>query len=165
MPALPFVPLTYKIVLTGTSNGTNWANIFHAEGTATPGSIPDLTTLAASINTLWGTTLGSHRSSLCHLTQVVIQDISSETGSAGVNTTSNPGTVAGTPLPANVAHVVSWKIARRYRGGHPRTYLPGVPGSVTNDARTLADTHVAAVLADARAWLAGINGLTSPSTG
>lgn len=57
----------------------------------------------------------------------VVTDWSSDAGlsydSVGVLTEID-GTLGGGPLPANVAILISWNILVRYKGGHPRTYLP-----------------------------------------
>ena len=37
------------------------------------------------------------------------------------------GGVTADPLPPGVALVISWVIGASYRGGHPRTYVPGFP--------------------------------------
>lgn len=61
----------------------------------------------------------------------VSQAISTETASPGLKL--DPG------LPANVAICVSWPLAVHYRGGHPRTYLPGVTqASLDGTTRVLA---------------------------
>lgn len=59
-----------------------------------------------------------------------------------VHTTA--GTKSTTALPNDVAAVASWHIARTYRGGHPRTYLAGLPvsdltSSIEFSAGALAD--------------------------
>lgn len=37
------------------------------------------------------------------------------------------GLASGNALPPQVSMVISWQIAAAYRGGKPRTYMPGVP--------------------------------------
>lgn len=51
-------------------------------------------------------------------------DIASNTGASGVGGSATAGTMTGQPLPCSNAVVINHAIARRYRGGKPRTYLP-----------------------------------------
>lgn len=44
------------------------------------------------------------------------------------------GTGSGNAMSPQTAYVLSWRIARRYRGGHPRSYLPGFSQNVADVA-------------------------------
>lgn len=57
-----------------------------------------------------------------YLTQVETVDLSSATSAVDTTAASVAGSLTGTTLPAEVAGVQSYEIARRYRGGHPRGY-------------------------------------------
>jgi hypothetical protein len=50
------------------------------------------------------------------------------------------GTRVGTPLPAQVASVVSWHLQQRYRGGHPRTYIGALVDDIMRDQRLFLDS-------------------------
>ena len=76
----------------------------------------------------------------------------------GTNTVSLPGTKTQPAAPANCAVAVSWKVAVGYRGGHPRSYIPGID---QNDIPSL--THISATLASTLAaggntFLNSVNG-------
>lgn len=58
------------------------------------------------------------------LTEVLAQDLSSDTGAVGTATVSLTGDRSGGPLPAEVVSLINFVVARRYRGGKPRIYLP-----------------------------------------
>jgi len=58
------------------------------------------------------------------LEEVTVTDLSSSTAGAGSYSAATPGTRIGAPLPADAAFMTNEKIARRYRGGKPRTYWP-----------------------------------------
>lgn len=60
----------------------------------------------------------------------VFTDLSSPTGVVGIGAYSWEGTNTGDVLPASNSVVVSHEILRRYRGGHPRTYM--MVGSATS---------------------------------
>src|ERR1700682_3642500 len=54
----------------------------------------------------------------------VLTDLTSPSAAQAQAGAATLGTRAGIPLPSGVAVVVKSKIARRYRGGHPKVYLP-----------------------------------------
>lgn len=132
MPALPDVPGVSRLILNGLMNGQPWAAVQYAQ---TPGAAltqAQVDALATGVSTAWNNAMAQGHSTAVTLTQVTAQDLTSKTGAIGVSTVTHPGTRAGTPGANNIAAVASWKIAVRYRGGHPRTYWPaGVQGDVT----------------------------------
>jgi hypothetical protein len=58
------------------------------------------------------------------LDEVDVIDITTETGLSGQDSTVVPGTRLGVPVAYQVAFNVEYGIARRYRGGKPRSYWP-----------------------------------------
>jgi hypothetical protein len=74
------------------------------------------------------------------LTQVEVTDLTSSTSGQFTVDVSTPGTRAGSYLPASACVMVSYAVARRYRGGHPRTYLSvGVQGDLTDAQQWSSD--------------------------
>jgi hypothetical protein len=59
-----------------------------------------------------------------NITGIQSVDLTSPTGAVDTIAPTIVGTRAGGILPAEVAFVLSYEIARRYRGGHPRGYWP-----------------------------------------
>lgn len=57
-------------------------------------------------------------------------------------------------------YVIDWAIGDYYRGGHPRTYLPGPPQSVITDGRTVSATPRANLAAAAVNFKNDVNALT-----
>jgi hypothetical protein len=57
-------------------------------------------------------------------------------------------------------YVINWSIRDYYRGGKPRTYLPGVLQSVVTDGRTIAATPRANLAAAAVNFMNDVNALT-----
>lgn len=51
------------------------------------------------------------------------------------------GGFTGPPLTAQVATCVSWTVRQRYRGGHPRTYLPPPDANQAATHTTWSSTH------------------------
>lgn len=125
---LPFVPNTIRIKYSGTLTGGAWTNLFYAKYVSLAGV--DLNTLAANLNALWGTVWAPSQLTSTAMNLCQVWDLASPAGIVGVSTTLRSGTVSTTtnqPLPANVAVCISWSVAYRWRGGHPRTYSPA-PG-------------------------------------
>lgn len=124
MPPLPAVPATLKVALIGTlQEDTDVVNIIHFQYGGTPPTNAQLNTFAASVAAAWGTNIAPLVNPNYVLTTVDVTDLSSSTGAIGAAVVSTAGTRVGNPLTAGVAACVRHRIARRYRGGHPRTYL------------------------------------------
>lgn len=128
----------------------------HYDGSAPSAS--DLTTLAGAIRTAFNTNLKALVFSSNQLTQVTCTDLTTVSGAVGVDSTAVTGTRAGSALPASASTVVSYKISRRFRGGHARGYWPfGVAGDMsgeqnwgstfTSSVKTGIDAFFTAVLA------------------
>jgi hypothetical protein len=123
MPALPTVPNVLKATLQWTvssdvSVGTGL--FFEYSGTAPDNSA--CLSLAATIFAAWALP-EDHWDVDTSLVGVKVVDLSSLTGGVG----EHAGTVVGaltSPLSGATALLVNYQLARRYRGGRPRSYLP-----------------------------------------
>jgi len=80
---------------------------------------------------------------------------------AAVNTTAVNGTGSGATLPANIAVVLSWGSSAHWRGGKPRTYLPGLGSAAADTNHSLLDSSKAAIQAQAAAFLTAVNGISA----
>lgn len=164
MPALPDAPNILRATYTGTYGGAKWANVFHLRFTGpTPGQT-DLNLLATALATAWGNNLKSLVNSNGSLTNTTVVDLSSVNGLVATDATTIAGTGLGTTaLPASVALVCSFKIARRYRGGHPRMYLTGQNSDKTSNQTNWLGTWITTATAGFNAWRVAINALTYTS--
>ena len=115
----------------------------------------DLTTLATTIANAWGASLSPQCATGVILTGVQLTDLTSATGAQTFLSTSKPGTRVGQGLTAALAAIVKFKVARRYRGGHPRIYLNA--GVVTDEATSVAwlAAFTAALATSFAAFIAG----------
>jgi hypothetical protein len=87
-------------------------------------SVADLNTLATAVSAAWGTHIAGAVNTEYSLTGVKITDLSSDTGAVGVWAGSIAGATGSSGnLPASACVLINHTIARRYRGGRPRTYL------------------------------------------
>jgi hypothetical protein len=162
MTALPDVPNVLRVILRYTNNADVGKPInrlyFEFSGGAFTNAI--LNTFAANVEAAWAT----HCASLCpsesHLVEVDAVDLTTASSAVGIWTGSTDGSNAGTDNSAQLAYLVSMSIARRYRGGKPKTFLPY--GTATDLASVGAFTSgfQTAVTAGWNAFIAEITALT-----
>lgn len=158
---LPDVAATVKIRLLGTVGGGKWANVLHARYAGGTIDNAACAALALVVRNAWAANIAPLVPNTVLLNTVEVTDISTRTGAQGSDTTGSIGTRAGTPLPANVACCVSWKIGTRYRGGHPRTYFPGPTTADCVTQTTWLAAYVTAMNNAAAAIRTAINGAAS----
>lgn len=126
MPSLPNVNGVARFTVTGHQGTEKWANIFHIAGLTGPWTQGEMTTAVAQLGTIYSNRFGASLSSAGGLDQVDGIDLTNSTGVIARNTTTHAFTGGAASTSPNVAFVLHWAIARHYRGGHPRTYLPCV---------------------------------------
>ena len=114
----------------------------HYSGTAPVNA--DLATMASTVFTAWGTNLKSLMDTGGALIEVDIIDLSSSTGAGGSSTGSTSGTRGASFIGASSCLVASYKIARRFRGGHARGYWPFGIQTDLNDRNTWKSTFTSA---------------------
>lgn len=111
--------------------------IFYAKGTSDISGVTALGDIAAAIQTGLGTTgstiIGLQNSNW-HLTGIRTIDNSGSTENVSVLDLNVAGGTTNQVQAPQVAVVISWQIAAHYRGGHPRTYLPGIDSSTLDTA-------------------------------
>lgn len=124
MPALPSPGRVVKLVWQYKTNDCIAENIFYFNynGSGAP-AVSDLSNLAGHIETdlaapYVGASLDTTTGQLATYT-----DLQSSSGAVYSHVPSWTGTNSGADLPGSAAVVVSHEILRRYRGGHPRTYM------------------------------------------
>jgi hypothetical protein len=89
-------------------------------------SLGDATTWLASMQSALATFMASYMQPTITLAFSELTDLSSPTAPQVVNSTGATGGAGAAPLSAGVAMVMKYHITRRYRGGKPRAYLPGM---------------------------------------
>jgi hypothetical protein len=129
-----------------------------------PPAVADCEAFAASTATIWSSVFAPLANEDILLTQVTVTDITSPTSSRGIYSGSLAGTRAGAKLGAAVCALSNYTIARRYRGGKPRSYWPwGVSSDVTAPQEWTSSFLTAWADADA-AFFTYILGLSSGTT-
>lgn len=140
MPALPPVNKCLRIALKGLfGEDTAIINRFFMVYGGTAPANADLNNLSTTVLTAWNTYMAAVIQAGYATESVTIEDLTSPTGAVGSATATHAGTDTGVTLGAATSMVVSLKIARRYRGGHPRMYIAGVSNShLTDDQKWVA---------------------------
>src|ERR1051326_8130536 len=162
MPPLPAIADVLKIQYFGTNEGQNWANVFHALYTGGPPGPVDCDGIAATAYEAYESNFLPVIQSNAHLQECKVTDLSSDLGAQGSYAEDNAGGLGSSSLTAQVALVISWRIGRRYRGGHPRTYLPPPQETDILDTSHWKPAMVARAATAAAGFMAAINAITGP---
>jgi hypothetical protein len=152
MPALAPVPSVVRTIFKHTlSEDIDVVNhVFFAYTGGVP-SVPDATLYNTAIDGVWDANLMPARSADLVHTSTVSTFLDSATAPQVSHFGSTPGGGAGAILSANAAAVVQFKVARRYRGGHPRVYIAGLLQADLFDAQRFTTVFLAALQAS---WVA-----------
>jgi hypothetical protein len=117
----------------------------HIAYTGTAPNDATCATLAQALWVIFGAEFCTYAGSDVSLTSVTLTDLTSPTSGQGDHIATTVGVLAGTMIGADVCMLASMRIARRYRGGKPRSYLPLGTTNVLQTAQTWAATFVSNV--------------------
>jgi hypothetical protein len=153
---------TARVAISGYGDGVNpWVNVFWLSITATTHVAADLkniidtmvgdyqTRFAPSIENAYGIT--GAKASWLYASNTVLEYQGSYADGG-----SNTGGVSNDAM----CSLINWAITDYYRGGHPRTYLPGTPQSKITNGRTLDATYASTLATAANNFLSDVNALT-----
>lgn len=119
----------------------------------------DLVILCNNIMTSWGAQFAAQVMPSCSLIGVTGNDMSSNIApQAGSTHAAIPGSNAGQNIPNGSCGVISYETNLKYKGGHGRVYVPGLPRNALSDGNTWTATARAAIQA---AWAAFITEITT----
>jgi hypothetical protein len=145
MAALPPVPKVLQVRLSGSYGTAEWMNGFYLQYAGGPPTQADLDTFAAVIDSDWASTVATRLSINTQIKLVELVDLDNIDGLSAAQASTTGGSISGTAAPANVAACVSFKQSRRYRGGHPRNYVVGIPQVHMASETKLADAAATAL--------------------
>jgi hypothetical protein len=161
VPPLPPVPGVVKIIVKQSLAGVPVYNVLHAwKGTSAGWTQTDLNSFSTTVRGAWVTNVLPLQSSTLTLTDVQVVDLTSNSGGEATASGSSPGTGGSSVNPANVCVCWSWKQSLRYRGGHPRTYVAGIPTTANSNANTITSTAKNAHATAAAAIRTAVNGFS-----
>jgi len=133
MPALPSPGKVVKVdVFQSLGDDIHALNSYFL-GYTGASSQADLDTLCAAAVTGWQTEILSEQVNDNVLDEIVMTDLVSDTAPRSVVTSGVSGSVSGGAMGAATAMVFSFPTGRRFRGGHSRLYLGGLPQTVLQD--------------------------------
>src|SRR5579863_1766486 len=165
MPPLPSVPNVVKIthlfdVGTDTQATTRW----HMAYTGAPPTNANCTAFAVAAMAAAATGFPPLLDTDSSLRGVEVLDLSSPSGGSGVSLAGHAGTRTGEYLSGGTAVLCHQPIARRYRGGKPRTYWPFLTGADVATRQAWVSGSVVAVAGALETYLAALEGLVEGST-
>lgn len=124
----------------------------------------DLLTAATDFLTIWVSRFPFELGGDQFTTGCTAKDIGVVNGGDATHViTPVQGGIGGGDFPANVALVVSWSEFLSYKGGHPRTYLAGIPRTAGLNPQQVAPAYATNVQTTANAFLADLAGHTWPT--
>jgi hypothetical protein len=155
------VPGVAQATFNGLYLAQPWAVVTHwkYDGQTQDWTAANIQTLATELKNGWANNLATF-----HVSQVVLQNVQTvDLGNSAPVTGQELNGVSGTHpstggLPSSTCFVVSDRIGARYRGGHPRQYLPIGTPSDTNSESTWSPTFVSNATAG---WVGLVNHVRS----
>jgi len=162
LPARPCLRVKLDYLNADTSRAGSRFYLSYAGGAPTPANC---VTLATDIATAWGTDLAQLVASQWSLAEVDVLDIATNSGSSGIHAASIAGTNSGTAMPAQTALNVEFQIARRYRGGKPRMFLPPPAIEETVDAGHFSSSFVGTANTQVAAFFTAVEALSVGAVG
>lgn len=144
-----------------TQQGVNWANIFWATvSVGFPVLQTDLTTVAQNAFDAYKNTFLTILANDIKLQRCVVNYYGPQPQQfVGDAIGDENGGATEATLLDSLACVISWTFGQTWRGGKPRTYLPGIPQGALMDSRSLSPDFVADALEQALAFRTAIEGI------
>lgn len=158
---------TLRLAFSGRYGPCTWANVIWVRngGTANP-SGGDLSSFASNMANSYHTHFMNLLSNALVLERVSVLNYSQLGETTGADFEGSLlGADSGASFPGNVAACVSWSLNQRYKGGHPRTYLCGIPISALQDAKSYKTTFIDSVRNAANAFHADVNAYNQGALG
>ena len=163
MPALPPVPNVLKASILWTiSSDVNARTGLFFEYSGSAPSNSACQALAGDIFAAFSVNNGDWD----HDTTMIgceVVDLSSSSGGVGIHSASQPGTLSS-PISGASSVLANYLLARRYRGGRPRSYWPFGDSSVVGNRQTWEATFIEGVTTHLNAAFAATIGSTSGGT-
>jgi hypothetical protein len=134
MPALPAAAGVVRVTLPyKTPRSTQSLSRFFIHYTGTAPTPAQLQTFCDSVATALATEFGPLMTGLNSFLPVQAEDLSTATGAVATGTTTNAGSRSGGAIAPGTSLMIQFLIARRYRGGKPKIFLPlGVSSDITS---------------------------------
>lgn len=136
-------------------------NVFWLNLTATTHVASDLGSIESTMLTAYITRFTPSMSNTSTITQIKTTWLYAAGQAIEVQqNASTAGSVATQPATDATCALINWSILDFYRGGHPRTYLNGVPYNKVTNGRLLDTTYASTLATAASGFLSDCNALT-----
>lgn len=162
---LPDVPCVRCRLIYETPSGGVAGSRFYLSYTGSAPSGANCTTLAGDIETAYSSHLNGLIDNLWAFTEVDVLDIATNTGLSGQWSGSVTGGASGTGIPQDTCANVEFGIARRYRGGKPRMFVPPGTSANTNSANQWNSGYISNMNTGMAAFFSELEGLSVGSMG
>ena len=131
MPALPVAPGVVRVQQSFHDPSRGWSDSFHvAHLDSSAWSVAELGALAAQVNPLLATVYQGVMASTASGDGTTCRDLSDDTGRVNFAGPGFPGGVVEPSLPISNTICTTFRIARTYRGGHPRFNCSAIASTV-----------------------------------
>jgi hypothetical protein len=135
MPPLPPVLGVLKFTIEGTTPAAKWVNLLHFGYTGAAPTGPNCSNFADLLGTAWVSNFSPLMLTSATIAKATCIDLASVSGAGSEAAAISPGSRGTAEVPGSAAVVVSKHTARRYRGGHARTYvLAGIQTDLADTA-------------------------------
>lgn len=162
-PRPPIPPGVARVAISGTDMGHRWVQVFYLQVTGSGVTVNDLQTIANGIDTAFNTNIIPQMAPTTTMTAVEVVFIPS-VGNEVVykGSYARTGSYAGTRIDdVSSCAVIQWKISAYYRGGHPRSYMPGLATAHVTNGSDLDATETSGLATSWNAFRNAVNALTS----
>lgn len=156
---------TARLILQGLSQTHPWAAIQWLNITAGSPAQADLQSIVGSISSSWNTNFGPQVTAQTSLSSVeAVWTPTAGTEILATDSTVHTGTLSATVVAdASACFVLNWRLNAYYRGGHPRTFLPGVYTAAVTNGSDVVSGYASSLQTSAAAFLTAVNALTHGS--
>lgn len=164
---MPFIPVAQvvKLIVSSDVAGETVNNIFHVQ-LPSPATVADVNYLAAAVLTSYQNRFKTRMTTAIQIDQCEAVALDSSSAPAGVSVSPLRGTITtATSVPNNVSGILSWKTPLRYRGGHPRSYMPGLSQGDLDDQRNWTLSATALLAAAGAGFRTDLNAMSPPDAG
>jgi hypothetical protein len=163
MPPLPDIPNVLVVQLKFRVGNANVLSRVHLRYASAEPSRHDLNIYAAGIDAQIGTHLVALCSSQVRTVEVMVTDLTHRSAARGIAPSQQVGTRPGLPNGAGVAALVNFRVARRYRGGKPKVYVPFFVASDLTTSLTWSEEALAEASAGWAGFMSGLLTSTPPA--
>lgn len=162
---LPDTPCVRVRLIWNDTDGNDLGTRFYLSYSGSAPTAGNCTTLAGDVSTAWGTNLKGDCQDNISLVEVDVLDIATNSGLSGQWTGTITGTNGSTFTPIQCAINIEYGIARRYRGGKPRCYLPPAGNSELLGNNRWSSAFLSSVTTDVTAFFTAVEALSVGAVG